>query len=69
MKIDKKLIKKINDVKESFNSFCNSLPDRDYFDLLNNDCVDWDDVLEELENVNSEINSLEQIAKQLSKEG
>jgi sensor domain CHASE-containing protein len=69
MILDKKLIKKINDVKESFSSLLNSLPDRDYFDSLNNDYVEWDDVLDELDNVNDEINSLEKIAKEILKGG
>tara|TARA_R110002012_G_scaffold24593_1_gene82045 strand:- start:384 stop:584 length:201 start_codon:yes stop_codon:yes gene_type:complete len=64
--IDKKLIKKINDVKQAFSSFADSLPESDLESVV---ITDWDDVIDELENVNAEINSLEQIAKELSKEG
>ena len=66
MIIDKKLIKKINDVKEAFSSFADSLPDSG---LTSVTIRDYGNVIDELENVNNEINSLEEISKQISKEG
>ncbi len=66
MIIDKKLIKKINDVKQAFSHFADSLPESDLESVI---IRDWEDVIDELENVNAEINLLEQIAKELSIKG
>ena len=54
----KNLKQKISDVRKSFDSFVDALPDADYFDCLT-DGYDWDQVLSELDQVSNAIYELE----------